>query len=398
MNTENVKPSTRPLPYSKPEPSVHFFLTRAGGGHYAALAALRAVIMEQQRPWRINVTESMELFEPLDAYKKLFGISGGELYNRMLQKGWTWAYHMLLPLNRKAIQYRHDAGVGIATEHWRRTRPDVLVSLVPFFNRVLWDSLQQARPGTPVITVATDLADYPPHYWIEPKTQNYLVCGSERLVEQARAMGIAEDHIFRTSGMVIHPKFHEPVPGDRGAQRRELGLEPERPTGIVSFGGYGSKVMVDIVRNLARFGDELQLILIRGHNEKLADTLRNICPRLRKCVIGFTDRMPCYMRLADFFIGKPGSGSISEALAMRLPVIVERNISTMPQERYNTDWIRERQVGLVIDSFRNIAGAVETLLRSGELARYRANTMGFHNRAVFEVPDIIQAVLVGMVT
>ena len=41
------------------------------------------------------------------------------------------------------------------------------------------------------------------------------------------------------------------------------------------------------------------------------------------------------MQLADFFIGKPGPGSISEAVQQGLPVIVVDNAWTMPQERYN---------------------------------------------------------------
>ena len=33
---------------------------------------------------------------------------------------------------------------------------------------------------------------------------------------------------------------------------------------------------------------------------------------------------------------------------MKLPVIVERNAWTLPQERYNADWVRENGVGLVV--------------------------------------------------
>ena len=54
------------------------------------------------------------------------------------------------------------------------------------------------------------------------------------------------------------------------------------------------------------------------------------------------------MLLSDFFIGKPGPGSVSEAVAMRLPVIVERNAWTLPQERYNAEWVLEKQLGLVV--------------------------------------------------
>ena len=65
------------------------------------------------------------------------------------------------------------------------------------------------------------------------------------------------------------------------------------------------------------------------------------------------------MQLADYFIGKPGPGSISEAVAMRLPVIVERNAWTLPQERYNAEWVREQGVGIVLTNFRGIARAVD---------------------------------------
>ncbi len=61
------------------------------------------------------------------------------------------------------------------------------------------------------------------------------------------------------------------------------------------------------------------------------------------------------MQLADFFIGKPGPGSLSEALAMHLPVIVERNAWTLPQERYNADWVLENEVGLVLPEFSTIS-------------------------------------------
>ena len=61
-----------------------------------------------------------------------------------------------------------------------------------------------------------------------------------------------------------------------------------------------------------------------------------------------------YMRLADFFIGKRGPGSISEALQCRLPVIVERNSKTMSQERYNGQWVTERGLGIVLSVMRSI--------------------------------------------
>ena len=98
------------------------------------------------------------------------------------------------------------------------------------------------------------------------------------------------------------------------------------------------------------------------------------------------------MRLSDFFIGKPGPGSISEALHMGLPVILERNNLTMPQERYNTDWVQEHEVGVVIREFRRIADAVRFLLEDGRLERFRENARCLNNRAVYEIPAMLERI------
>ena len=97
------------------------------------------------------------------------------------------------------------------------------------------------------------------------------------------------------------------------------------------------------------------------------------------------------MHLSDFFIGKPGPGSISEAVAMKLPVIVECNSWTLPQERYNADWVWERQAGMVVTGFKGIAEAVKELVAS--LDSYRANVAKIENRAVFEIPEILAKIL-----
>lgn len=62
----------------------------------------------------------------------------------------------------------------------------------------MYEALSIARPGVPYVTILTDFADLPPHFWIEPRQAQYLVCG----------------------------------------------------TGIVLFGGQGSKAMLGIARRL----------------------------------------------------------------------------------------------------------------------------------------------------
>ena len=193
--------------------------------------------------------------------------------------------------------------------------------------------------------------------------------------------------------MILHPRFYEPPVKDRLAERERLGLRPDLPTAVVLFGGHGSQVMLEIAERLDGSSLDLQLIFVCGRNEKLANALRTRKSRLPRFVEGFTSQVNYYMQLADFFIGKPGPGSISEALAMRLPVIVECNAWTLPQERYNAEWVLEKEVGLVLRSFREIHGAVAQLIASTTLARYRANAATLQNRAVFEIPGMLEKML-----
>ena len=135
------------------------------------------------------------------------------------------------------------------------------------------------------------------------------------------------------------------------------------------------------------------MIFICGRNEKLAGALRARPSRLPRFVEGFTTKVNTYMQLADFFIGKPGPGSVSEALAMRLPVIVECNAWTLPQERYNAVWVVEKEVGIVLHSFREIVGAVAKMIEPATLARFQANAAALRNQAVFEIPGMLEEIL-----
>ncbi len=363
----------------------------AGGGHRAAATALEMVTQTQRRPWEVRLTNLQELLDPLDIVKKYAGIRIQDVYNTMLRKGWTLGSPQLLKVLQLVIGAYHRPTVRLLKAHWKETQPDMVISFVPHFNRALAESFSAAFPGRPFVTILTDIADYPPHFWIE-RQQQYLICGSGRAVEQARSMGHSDDRVFRASGMILHPRFYDAPVENRIARRERLGLRPDLPTGLVLFGGHGSDVMLEIAERLDRSPLDIQLIFVCGKNEKLAGELRARKSRVPRFVEGFTTRVNEYMQLADFFIGKPGPGSVSEALAMRLPVIVECNAWTLPQERYNADWIIEKEVGLVLRSFDKIEVAVARLIEPSALGRYRANAAALQNRAVFEIPEILEKI------
>jgi hypothetical protein len=365
----------------------------AGGGHRNAAMALEQAIKQLNQPWEIHLVNLQEMLDSLDIIRKLTGLRIQDAYNRMLQNGWTLGSPQLMRMLQALIWVYHGKTVRLLDSYWREMKPDMVVSLIPHFNRALCESLRKARPGKPFVTILTDIADYPPHFWIE-KQEQFLICGSDRAVQQARELGHSSERIFQTSGMILNPRFYNYSSIDRDAERLKHGLEAARVTVLVLFGGQGArKKMLDIDARLSESGLPIQLILICGKNERLQAELRAQVRPMPRLIEGFTTNVPYYMQLVDCFVGKPGPGSIAEALEMGLPIIVERNAWTLPQERYNAVWVREKEVGLVVKNFGHIVDVVQQLLEKETFAKFRCNAKKMRNRALFEIPEILSRIL-----
>jgi hypothetical protein len=368
----------------------------AGGGHRAAATALELVCQEQQRPFRIRLVHLKQILAPVDVFRKLLGIDLEEIYNLMLRRGWTLGSAQGLRFMQAVIRHYHGTEVKLLREWWEgrsgQPAPDMVVSVVPNFNRALFDAWQAVRPGAPYVTLLTDLADYPPALWIERQTQ-YIICGTEKAREQALSMGHSPERVFLASGMILHPRFYQPMDLDPAAERRRHGLDPAAPTGLVLFGGYGSGAMETVLESIEHAGVDVQLILIAGKNDALRARLESRRTRIRKHVVGFTTEVPYWMRISDFLVGKPGPGSISEALHCGLPVITVRNAWTLPQERYNAEWLVEQGAGIVLRSYRHSGEAVARVIRENLLEPMKAAARRTRNRAVFEIPEILEQIL-----
>jgi len=363
----------------------------AGGGHRSAAEALKNALENQAKPWRVELLNLQEELDKLDIVRKVTGIRIQDAYNLILRKGWTRATTQLLPILQSIIRLYHRPTVKLLQDYWRRNPTDMVLSVIPHFNRAMVESIRKTMPSVPFVTVLTDLADYPPHFWIERESQ-YLICGTERAEQQAFDLGHDREHVFLASGMVMKPKFYQKPSINRAQELSKLDLKLDIPVGIVLFGGHGSGTMLDIVKRIDAASIKVQLILICGKNTKLQNAIKSLKTRDPIFVEGFTQNVDYYMALSDFFIGKPGPGSISEALQFHLPVIVECNGRTLPQERYNAQWVTEKRVGIVLKGFRHIAEGVEQMLEPTKFAELRKNAGAYTNRALLEIPEFLETI------
>ena len=126
---------------------IHIVFHDAGGGHRNAAVSLKAIIEQQQRPWQVELVQFQELTDHLDVLRRLTGIRIQEQYNTLLRNGWTLGATSLLRVLQTIIRTFHGPLVKLLIKYWRAHPADMLISVIPHFNRELHESWSAACSG-----------------------------------------------------------------------------------------------------------------------------------------------------------------------------------------------------------------------------------------------------------
>ncbi|HEY7848573.1 MAG TPA: glycosyltransferase, partial [Ktedonobacterales bacterium] len=107
-------------------------------------------------------------------------------------------------------------------------------------------------------------------------------------------------------------------------------------------------------------------------------------------VLGFVHNMPDLMRAADVVATKAGPGSICEAMACGLPIMLTGYIPG--QEEGNIDYVLSNHIGVLARTPEKLVAAVRSLLTPGSvtLAEMRANSERLsYPRASFDIARLV---------
>src|SRR4249919_825493 len=113
----------------------------AGGGHRAAANALRQVMEQQKKPFEIRMVNLQEVLDEMDVFRKVTGLRLQDVYNLLLKKGWTLGSPQLMMGMHLVIRLLHGKAMRLLEQFWRKNPPDMVVSLVPNFDKALCESL-----------------------------------------------------------------------------------------------------------------------------------------------------------------------------------------------------------------------------------------------------------------
>lgn len=205
----------------------------------------------------------------------------------------------------------------------------------------------------------------------------YLPPGCQMSVDPSTAEGLRES--ARTTGIPIAPEFG--LKKDREALRQQFGLSRDLATVLVSFGGAGLRAErhVSLFEILLNLGLPLQFIVLAGRNARFAGAMRrrygNSKHKDRIKVFDYLNDVSGLYGAADFFMGKAGGLTVSEALASSLPMVI---IDTLPgQEDFNAQVISSHGLGHQIRNQTQLAEWINSFLLSETSTASKCNINGF---------------------
>jgi 1,2-diacylglycerol 3-beta-galactosyltransferase len=241
-------------------------------------------------------------------------------------------------------------------------KPDVIISVHPLLNHAALRARDDAgMQRVPVITVITDLGKVH-ESWLVAKADAVVVPARE-VYQRAISRGVpaARLHLL---GHPIHPKFDD-VTGSKTNLRRQLNLSTDVPVVMLMAGGEGGGKLLSTALALAKAKLPIELVVVCGRNEGLEQKLTELAKSLPTPmhVLGFTDKIPEYFRAVDLLVTKAGPGTLAEANAAQLPVVVYDYVPG--QERGNVDFVRGNGLGAIaLKGAGAVVRAVKSLIDS----------------------------------
>src|SRR3989339_61659 len=337
-----------------------YLFSDTGGGHRSAANALIAAVAKIDPKVK---QEMIDVFAECSSFLNIFA----KLYAPVIRyspKLWGNLYHFwddpkkLELLEKVATPFIQKELI----ERINLIKPNLIVSVHPMVNHLVANGL----PGLPIITVATDpIAIH--KAWVYPKV-DLLVVATEEAKKLAIEYGMPEEKI-KVLGLPINPRFIEKK--KKREVRKMLGLLEKVPTILFMGGGEGSGGMGKLVTTVDEKVKNIQMIVICGRNNLLLNKLSKARFQHPAKVVGFTDQVPMLMDAADIIVTKGGPGSIAEAMAKDLPMIIT---SWLPgQEEANVKFVEEAGIGFVETAPDRVADKVNILLKTKEADKIRQN-------------------------
>jgi processive 1,2-diacylglycerol beta-glucosyltransferase len=357
----------------------------AGAGHIRAAQAVERAFEEAKAAREVRHVDTLEYTNKL--FRNLYSRAYIDMVNKAPEMlGWLYD-HLDKPWKNERRRLAFDK---------LNTRPFVkmlkaygaeMVVCTHFLPAEIISWLRaKERINTRQAIVVTDFDVHA--MWLCHHYEHYFVALDETR-EHLTQLGIPARKLT-VSGIPIDPVFGESKDGRE--MRDKLELTQDRPTLLVSAGGFGVGPIEHLLTSLLQLKHPAQAIVVCGRNqelkarvERLTSTPEARAGQVEVRALGYTTLMDEYMAASDIVLGKPGGLTTSEALARGLAFVI---VNPIPgQEERNSDHLLEEGVAIRCNNLPVLAYKIDRLLDDpARLAAMKANALRLaHPRAAHEI-------------
>jgi hypothetical protein len=361
----------------------------AASGSRSAAAALQQIVQDRNPHCQVRMINITDIFDHHRVFGKVVR-AGINHFNRQLKRDRVVGLRRLINLSLLCHDLVGPTGIQKIAGYWNAFPPDIIISVTPMYNPVLYGSAMQVNPGVKCITIPLDFEEVRSRYWFTPKVEQYYLNATEALHKQAVNAGISDHYRFRITGLPVEESAYDPAPPDRNAQLRSIGLNPNWPVGFLSFGAQGSNNVLAIVCSLAKKHTNLNLIIMCGKNKKLFKKLHALKLPFPTAVYSYLPQAPLQLlHLCDFAIGKPGAMTITESLITHTPLIAQKSKGMRLIQKGNEEWLTQTGTGIVAKTPENIAAAVTEIVNNPV---FKEQMEYYNHKAIYQIAALIEKI------
>lgn len=329
--------------------------SQGGYGHEAAVKTLKLTL---------DKTYDIKTVYPIEELR-LWGVSGTEsFYNNIAQQGWTRSINVITRhVAPKLFRNRKRKIERLIDRHLVFEKPDLVISLIPFINYPATEAARKKDIPYLLITTDNDLRNWVHglHSVIHP---NFKITIGTDLPTTTRLL--EERHISKEAIHVIGLPIRHSFKASKSLAllQQEYSIDPHKPVILIMMGGAGGEKCLEYTRAIGSLPLGIHLIVCTGKNEKLVEKIKEISIHSKNSItiMGFTNHMADLMTLSHLMITKPGPGAINEAIAMRLPVLIDKTSSSLRWERANIALVTNYGIGEAVTRMKDLPNLLNKYL------------------------------------
>lgn len=304
-----------------------------GGGHFKAADGIRSYIAENYPNDKVEMIDALHYTSKvvdkiiIDSYLNMVKYSPktwGEIYKISEKQHSVANFSNMVQkmLSQKLFKLFKDE------------QPDVVISTHPFITEMVASLKKRGKTSAKLCVVITDYISH--KLWeLKPEYVDMYFVANEEMKYGLVHNGIGASKIFIT-GIPVSPAFLKEY--DKQEIYEEFGLSPEKRTILFFAGGqYGASNIKNFFKSLLLVNEEIQIVAIAGksaNSQKMFQKLSSGSDK-KVIVLGYTNKVPELMQIADFVVSKPGGLTTTEILASTVPFIIINPIPGQEEENAN---------------------------------------------------------------